>query len=57
MRNTTISPFVQQSMHAINQQVMKTRAIKGTNRFTNYHAYMKSGAPRETWRQFKNLSQ
>jgi hypothetical protein len=56
MRQTTISPFVKQSMKAINTQVMKTRSLKGTNRFTGYHAYMKSGAPRETWKQFKNVA-
>ena len=56
MRQTTISPFVKQSMQAINKEVMKTRAIRGTNRFTNYHAYTKSGAPRSTWQQFKSLT-
>lgn len=56
MRQVTIKPFVKHSMNVIKAKTMQTRNQRGNNRYTSYHAYTQSGAPRKSWTQFKHAS-
>ena len=56
MRRAAIKPFVQHSMNVIKAKTMQQRSQRGNNRYTSYHAYTQSGAPRKDWTQFKQVS-